>query len=237
MRCFEAVFQDGAFWPRDHVSLESGSCVLLELKSVDAPRTQRTDNAKWRWSSENLSDLEAAVLHVLGDRVTVRNLEEIERRAAKSMTDLKGDTVERNDIKRALGDLMRSGYIEASIEPATLRGYRITAMGKVCAILSRREQVTRWREAQELPFRPYPPLPDLEVFVSSFEDLDIAFLELGQRISNILKAKGYETVGSICRLTLEQLRQIDRIGPESIDTISFKLEQLGLALKADSSGS
>ena len=78
-------------------------------------------------------------------------------------------------------------------------------------------------------------LPIPEVFVRSYQELDIAFLVLGTRINSLLRAKGIETVGAICRLTKKELRQIGGIGRDSFDTITFDLGQIGLALKAESS--
>ncbi len=234
MRQFEAVYQDGAFWPRDYVEIDSGSCVQLEIKGVHAPpQTPARGKTKWSWSAESLSDLEAAVLQALGDWVTTRALETINQRINKTIVGTERAPIEPSDMKDAISKLMKSGYIEASVAPATLQGYQITAMGKVCAILTQREAIQRRRQARGLPPRPWPTLPDLDVFVPNFQELDISFLQLGRRTFNVLKNNGFNTLNSICQLTPKELRQIDQIGRDSADTIMFNLERLGLALKPD----
>ena len=234
MKYIEAVFEDGAFWPRSPIGLESGSSVQLELKRVHPPPTENGEEAKWSWDSQSLSDLEATVLQAVGESVRALNLEEIERRLNRIMNVTERATVEREEVKQVVCNMLKSGYMEASFAPATLQGYQITAMGKVCAILSHREEIRSRRKARGLTPKSQNDLPIPEVFVQTFQELDIAFLELGRRTSNILKSNGIVNVGALCQMTLKELCQIDKVGPESIDNIVFKLGGMGLELRSES---
>ncbi len=234
----EAVFQDGAFWPRDHINLEPGSRVVLELKTVHAPPAARKAETKWDPDAEALAGVGPDVLAEICV-VPVRDIEGIERKLEWVMNYFKLPPIERGDVEHAVSELLKAGYIEehyteATFVPATLAGYRLTPAGFIGTLHIRREKIARDRKEAGLKPRRRRPLPAADVIVANFEDLDIGYFGLGIRTIRVLKANGLETAGSLCRLTLSELRQIPRIGPHSTCAIEYNLENVGLALKVES---
>lgn len=227
MRTVEAVFRDGVFWPCEHIELESPSRVQLDIEVLTTERAESTDEIEWRWDPQALSNLKFGILKTLEEVPAVRNLDEI-----SNVLDSELQPVDQAEVERAIDELLTSGYIRRSLVPATLEGYTLTAMGKVCEILGSREEIDRWRSARGLAPKRQPALPIPEVFVRSFQDLSIAFLQLGQRIDSILEANGFETLGSLCEVTRGELLRIARIGADSVDAIEFELRAFGLELKS-----
>lgn len=63
--------------------------------------------------------------------------------------------------------------------------------------------------------------------------ITIEELDLSIRAYNCLKRAGISTVGDICNLTEEQLREVRNLGKKAYDEILEKLERLGVSIKEE----
>ena len=236
VKIIEAIYEDGVFHPRGAIDLQDGSHVELELRKAHAPGIGQ---AKRRWEPRPLSELEGDVLEALefGRR---RNLEDLLRRldSASNWGRAAGERIEldRADVESALRDLWESGYVAKTADPASVEGYMITAMGLVVATLEGRSRKDRRRMARGRPPSRRPPLPIPEHFVPSFQELNIAYLDLSHRTYNSLMVNGIDDIGSLCRRTRRDLYQFERIGKRSIEEIESALWKIELDLKPEGEG-
>lgn len=67
---------------------------------------------------------------------------------------------------------------------------------------------------------------------SSVLEMTIEELELSVRSYNCLKRAGITTVEDICNRTIEDMMKVRNLGKKSLEEVCYKLEELGLCLKA-----
>lgn len=226
MKYIDALFVDGAFRPVEPIDLEPGQRVLLGFVEASRPASEPR-------APDELSKLELDILKAVHS-ARLMDLEEIVKHVCYSIRfdgrrfhEIKVRGATREKVEQGLRGLMEMGYVQVAPPRETPAIYRVSPKGKVTEV-HRRQAFSAARRR-----RPQPELPDLAAIGPRFEDLDLGFLDLGKRISNVLDASGFKTLGDVLRLSAKELSRVRGVGRKGVEQIEDELAMVGLALRPD----
>ncbi len=154
----------------------------------------------------------------------------------------------RREVQGAAGELERQGYIERIHLAERGEHLRLTPWGKA-ALASFREKFSRdlceWRRQGFARGDPEPKLSTTVIELTpwdigpSFDELDLQYLELPNRVRDALQRIGIETLGQVTGMTAGELLGVKGIGPKAMTRIEARLDSLALTLagpKAEDAG-
>lgn len=94
-----------------------------------------------------------------------------------------------------------------------------------------REAIEEYFMEEEIPFIDDRMFLD-PIRATSALEMPIEELELSIRSYNCLKRAAINTVGELCNKTIDDMMKVRNLGKKSLNEICYKLEELGLSLKA-----
>ena len=127
--------------------------------------------------------------------------------------------VRKAEIDNAIRFLRRKGYVEREPRAGSPAAYRLTPSGYAATVLHRRAC------REEGPVAD-PPTP--EQVGSSFEDLEVHFLDLSRPTRRALADAGVRTVRSLTATTQDDLPRLANVGDDAAAEIVRVLASLGV---------
>ncbi len=139
----------------------------------------------------------------------------------------------------AVAALQEMGFIEKNKGREAGERLRLTPWGKAAAVSFRHAygcELSEWERRGHKRGESRPTRNGILIEISpwdigpSFDDLEVEYLDLPQRIESALVCAGIKTVGQLTGMTAGRLLEKKNIGPKSIPVIEAQLRTVALEL-------